>query len=124
MGGFLLIKIKYLFNYEFIEKKMLQTLHNTNNYMIADYTAIYFYVLSWNLSMFFYLKNNPLLFAEKVSPDKIYIFLSSFWLQFATFVLVDFASSAQTEAENFYVSSKFLSRMTHLREICVRNTWI
>lgn len=70
------------------------------------------------------LKNNPLLFAEKVSPDKIYIFLSFFRLQFATFIPVDFASPAQTEAENFYVSSKFLSRMTHLREICVRNTWI
>lgn len=35
------------------KKKALQTLYNTNNYMIADYTAIYFYILSWNLSVFF-----------------------------------------------------------------------
>lgn len=69
-------------------------------------------------SFFFSLKNNPLLFVGKVSPDKICIFLSSFWLQFATFIPVDFASPARKQRPKTFTYRRSFYRARH---ICVKS---
>lgn len=116
---FLSIKIKYSLDCELIKNdKVLQIVNKDYAQIIiyvsiANYTSQFISIFYEEIFSFlsFSLKNNPLLLA-KVFPDEIHIFPSSFWLQFATFIPVDFASPAQTEAENFHVSSKFLSRAT------------